>query len=556
MPDRVIGSLHAEGTFFRVMRVAGDEVNEPTFDGVCGDFPRCGAKTAGEAAGRDLKEATRGDDVFHHFGRADDAAVPLGVGEDADEPLSAESCQQWLERDVGVVREFEQHVSAPIRQSHHLALLDQLGKFRLDADVGPGNHGDIDTVALDGHPQTRYALANRLGGDMTVAAQLMRCGNQAVRPVGFGHPGHGDRLGEVGRAIVDPGHDVAVDIDELWHCAGLSARASDQKPCLVPTSKPLNEVEAAPATRYPPATMPPPRNSLGISGRSRLRFLRILRHHAADACRLIADRCTGRTRPLPAFVIAGAMRAGTTSLFEYLAGHPQLAPSLRKEVHYFDLHFHRGPGWYARQFGTARQLAHGELSRPFESSPYYMFDPRVPARLRELVPDARIVFLLRDPVERAISHYRKNLRDGREPLSFADAIDAEDERLAGEEERMLGDPRYLSSVHQYFSYRSRGEYAPLIERYRRVFSDSQLLLINAGRLFGDPGSVLDDVCRFLGLEAWRPATFVPNNVSLAPAFIDAATRRRLEIAFEPHEQALEASLGWRPSSWRATARAA
>jgi hypothetical protein len=273
-------------------------------------------------------------------------------------------------------------------------------------------------------------------------------------------------------------------------------------------------------------------------------------------CRLAVDRCIGRVRPMPAFVIAGAMRCGTTSLFEYLAGHPQVAPSLRKEIHYFDLHFHRGPAWYVRQFAAVRQVARGEMTRPFESSPYYMFDPRVPARLREAAPDARVVFLLRDPVERAISHYRKNLRDGREPLSFAEAIDAEDERLAGEEERMLSDPRYLSPVHQYFSYRRRGEYALLIDRFRRQFPEIQLHVADAGRLFSDPGPVLDEVCRFLGLDAWRPAGFAANNASLTTAAIDPATRRRLEVAFEPHEHALEASLGWRPSGWRARPRAA
>lgn len=87
-------------------------------------------------------------------------------------------------------------------------------------------------------------------------------------------------------------------------------------------------------------------------------------------------------RRLPRLIIPGAMKAGTTSLFEYLDGHPQLVPSREKEVHYFDMHFHRGIGWYARQFPRCR-AAGGAAALPFESSPYYLFEPRVPARVRE-----------------------------------------------------------------------------------------------------------------------------------------------------------------------------
>jgi hypothetical protein len=244
------------------------------------------------------------------------------------------------------------------------------------------------------------------------------------------------------------------------------------------------------------------------------------------------------------------MRCGTTSLHAALARHPQLMASRRKEVHYFDLQYHLGPGWYARQFPAVRRLPDGSTTRPFESSPYYMFDPRVPARLRATLPGVRILFLLRDPVERAISHYRKNLRDGREPLSFADAIDAEEERLAGEEERLLADPRTLSSAHRYASYQARGRYADLIARFRRHFPDDQWLAVDAGRLFSEPGEVVEEICRFVGIEPWRPDHFTTANPSRAEVAIDEASRRRLEAVFEPHERALAKLVGWRPSAWR------
>lgn len=288
----------------------------------------------------------------------------------------------------------------------------------------------------------------------------------------------------------------------------------------------------------------------------RARPLRAFRRLAGDGWRAFGDALAGRVRPLPAFIVAGGMRCGTTSLYEHLAGHPQVAASLRKEVHFFDLQHHRGPGWYARQFHTVRRLPDGSSSRPFESSPYYMFDPRVPVRLREMVPDVRLVFVLRDPVERAVSHYRKNRRDGREPLSFADAIDAEEERLAGEEERMLNDPRYLSPAHQYFSYQSRGRYAQMLDRFRALFPADQLHAVDAGRLFAEPIPVFERICRFLELDPWLPTRFAAANASHTDAMVDAATRRRLEVEFDPHERSLMATIGWRPSSWQTSAEAA
>jgi hypothetical protein len=279
------------------------------------------------------------------------------------------------------------------------------------------------------------------------------------------------------------------------------------------------------------------------------------RRNAVDACRRFGDCLLRRRRPLPSFLIAGGMRCGTTALYEYLARHPQVTASRRKEVHYFDLNFHRGSGWYARQFHGVRRLPDGSPSRLFEASPYYLFDPRVPARLRAALPDARILFLLRDPVERAVSHYRKNIRDGREPLSFAEAIDAEEERLAGEEERLLADPRAHSQVHQYFSYVARGKYAVQIDRYRAHFPAEQLLAVNADRLFRDPAEAVDGICRFLGLDTWRPDRFESANASRIEADVMPETRRWLETVFEPHEQALERLVGWRSARWPAAAAA-
>jgi lipopolysaccharide transport system ATP-binding protein len=255
-------------------------------------------------------------------------------------------------------------------------------------------------------------------------------------------------------------------------------------------------------------------------------------------------------RSLPRLIIPGAMKAGTTSLFAYLEGHPQLAPSLEKEVHYFDMNFHRGPVWYARQFPRGQGHSTVVSPLPFESSPYYLFDPRVPARIRELVPDVKLVILLRDPVDRAFSHYHNNLRLGRENLSFEDAIDAEEERIAGEEERLLSDPQAVSLAHKRYSYLRRGLYAEQLLRWQSCFPEEQLLLVDAGRLFTDPRAVVAEVLAFVGVDPWEPPNFAARNEGRHGEAMQAATRSRLEVFYEPHEQRLSDLIGWCPSAGR------
>jgi hypothetical protein len=109
---------------------------------------------------------------------------------------------------------------------------------------------------------------------------------------------------------------------------------------------------------------------------------------------------TSGLRPLPHFIIAGAQKAGTTSLFGYLEHHPHCLPSLKKEVHYFDMQYAHGESFYRRHF-PATVTAAMRQRQVFESSPYYMFQPAVPGRIAKLVPQAKVIFLLRNPVSRA-----------------------------------------------------------------------------------------------------------------------------------------------------------
>lgn len=268
-------------------------------------------------------------------------------------------------------------------------------------------------------------------------------------------------------------------------------------------------------------------------------------------------RATASVRPLPDFLILGTKRGGTTSLWNYLLDHPGVLPMWPaaenlKSPHYFYWHHGKGVQWYRSFFPTdatrrlaARRLGHRVVAG--EASPYYLYDPRVPARVSTELPDARLIVVLRDPVERAFSHYKERVRAGVEPLSFEEALAAEPERLAGELDAMRADPDYYSRPHDWYSYRDRGVYAPQLRRWQQTFPASSLLIMPSEELYADPQGTIDQVSSFLDLppaplrsaERWN---FKPAE-GMRPD-----TRAQLQGFYRPHNadlyRLLGRDLGW------------
>jgi hypothetical protein len=255
---------------------------------------------------------------------------------------------------------------------------------------------------------------------------------------------------------------------------------------------------------------------------------------------------TRNARMLPTFLIVGAQRAGTTALFFHLRRHPDVASprgvdqsvAWGKELHFFDKRFDKGLDWYRSFFpleayrGLARKLGRELVAG--EATPYYLFHPAVPERVAATLPAVRLIALLRDPIERAYSHYQLMRRSGLEKLSFEDALAAEEERLAGERERLLADPSFRARHHRDHSYVARGLYAVQLERWLAHFPREQLLVLRAEDFRARPAEIYAQVLAFLGVRAWAPSDFVPRNVgSYAP--IAPELRRRLEELFaEPN----------------------
>jgi hypothetical protein len=249
-------------------------------------------------------------------------------------------------------------------------------------------------------------------------------------------------------------------------------------------------------------------------------------------------RLTASQRRMPDFLIIGAMRAGTTSLYSYICQHPQVAPSLRKEIHFFDRNFHKGHNWYRAHFPCCRSsnILTGE------ATPYYLFHPVAPLRINDTLPGIKLIAILRNPVDRAYSHYWQKIRRGRETLSFADALAAEDARLQGESERLRDEPGSYSFNHNHFAYRARGRYAEQLEHWFELVPRDRILVVSGEELYRHSQNVMNDVFAFLGLPTTTLPAFPASNQADYPA-MDADVRRQLAAEFAPHNQRLYRLLG-------------
>lgn len=265
---------------------------------------------------------------------------------------------------------------------------------------------------------------------------------------------------------------------------------------------------------------------------------------------------TSARRVLPDFLIIGTKRGGTTSMYNAIARHPNVVPLFPvrqriKGVHFFDQHYDRGLDWYRSHFVTETQRRREEerLRGPCitgEGSPYSLFHPLAPERVARDLPEARLIVQLRDPVERAYSHYKERVRHDAEPLSFADAIDAEPERLRGEEERIVAEaPRYNSFAHENWSYAAHGVYVEQLERWTALIPRERFLILRSEDIYADFASQYAKVVAFLGLPVWTPPSFPKLNYHPSTD-MDPEVRDRLRAYFTPFDTRLAAFLGTDP----------
>ncbi|WP_336207958.1 sulfotransferase [Nonomuraea sp. LPB2021202275-12-8] len=275
---------------------------------------------------------------------------------------------------------------------------------------------------------------------------------------------------------------------------------------------------------------------------------------------LSVSRTTGRftsgARILPSFLVAGAQRCGTTSLYRALAQHPLLLkPVLHKGVHYFDAGYQRGLSWYRGHFPLrvgAALLArrHGTGPLAFESSPYYLFHPLAGERIAADLPGVKLIVLVRDPVERACSAHSHELARGFETESnFEYAVELETGRLAGAEESLRARPYSAHHSHRHHAYLARGRYAEQLDRLEPLFGRDRILVLDSHRFFAEPEQAYDRVLEFLGVPRLGCPEFERHNGRPRPKPLPDSVRRSLRDHFEVYDSRLVRWLGGDPS-WR------
>ena len=256
-------------------------------------------------------------------------------------------------------------------------------------------------------------------------------------------------------------------------------------------------------------------------------------------------RATWSYRVFPEVLIIGAQKAGTTSLFWYMGLHPQLVPSFKKEVHYFDGgntgetdNFAKGEAWYRSHFPLGKNV--GEHQKVFEASPLYLFHPLVAERIHNRAPDAKLIVILRNPTDRAISHYYHEVKMGTETLPLMQALQSEEQRL----ESILLEGQYHKAEFGRYSYLARGKYYEQLQAYLKYFDLENILIINSELLFSQPEVALKVVFDFVGVD---PTFFAddlkPMNVGIKKSEDLVEVRRFLDSYFKPHNEKLFRFLG-------------
>ncbi len=252
-------------------------------------------------------------------------------------------------------------------------------------------------------------------------------------------------------------------------------------------------------------------------------------------------------RAQPDFIVIGAQKSGTSSMFAYLRQHPQILRPIYKEPYFFDRHYHRGLAWYGCNFPTRaaierRNDLHQRRHLTFEATATYVFEPGVPERIRRDLGTRKFILLLRNPADRAISAYWHARRMGRETRSLEDALAADFRRYEQDlafEERRAPAPEGPAPRPAYLR---RGIYHEAVARWQKIFSPQELLVLQSEKMFREPKATMAEVFEFLNLPFAEHIDFTPQNVGGYDGK-DTTARNMLREFYSPHNRKLDLLCG-------------
>ena len=245
-----------------------------------------------------------------------------------------------------------------------------------------------------------------------------------------------------------------------------------------------------------------------------------------------------RQTPVVSFLICGAQKAGTTALAEYLRGHPELYLPERKELHFFD---DENRNWKKPRYEDYHACFRDKSTKRLcgEATPIYMYWDAAPERIWRYNPEMQIILILRNPIERAYSHWAMESHRGADRLSFEEAIDQESIRCRIE----------LPLQHRVYSYQDRGFYSAQIRRLWRFFGEESVLVMRQEDLRRKPKCCLDFVCQHLGVSSFPCIEPLERHTGSYEGKIKPRTRDILKQRFTHEIHELETMLGWDLSHW-------
>ena len=256
----------------------------------------------------------------------------------------------------------------------------------------------------------------------------------------------------------------------------------------------------------------------------------------------------GPFHTLPNFILFGVSRSGTTSLYQYLSQHPNIEPCAVKETRFFDMYYERGINWYRMNYPSVWQkFVFTKLkNKKFitgEASGAYIENPHTPKRIHDLDPNIKLILLVRNPVDRAFSHYIRKMKNGSEKLSFEESIEQEKSRIQGEQDKMEKNEKYYSSIFHSLGYLTKGLYAIPLKNWLKYFSMKQILVLENGEFLHDPEKVYNRAIEFLGLPKWKLPEYKKFSKQRLSIEMDPKTREKLLDYCKPFNEEFYSLIG-------------
>jgi len=248
----------------------------------------------------------------------------------------------------------------------------------------------------------------------------------------------------------------------------------------------------------------------------------------------------------PDFIIIGAQKCGTSTMFHHLNKHPNIFMPRKKELHFFDENYSQGLAHYLKYFSNKRMSSTTFCTG--EASPFYFFHPLAASRIHQHFPEIKLILLLRNPIDRAYSQYQHMKRKGRISISFEQAIALEPEILKNRKDAFFADENHSDLIYRRFSFLARSRYSEQLPAWFMHFGEKQILIIKSEDYFKNPNDTFEQVFEFVGVQPFEIILSKEHKNSEYPR-MKSETREQLQEYFEPFNQELYQLTG-RDFGWK------